>query len=80
MKSNLTAGLEPQQKEEVVASFKASGLIRERLTTILEKKIQSSKTNKVSVETYSNPSWAYLQADANGYERAIKEVISLLSE
>ena len=80
MKSNLIAGLEPQEKEEVVASFKASGLIRERLTAILEKKIQSSKTNKVSIDTYLNPSWAYLQADANGYERAIKEVISLLSE
>lgn len=80
MKTSLTSGLTPQSKEEVVASFKASGLFRERLSTILDKKLQSSKTHKVSIETYSNPSWAYLQADANGYERAIKEVISLLSE
>ncbi len=79
MKSVLIAGLTPQSKEEVVASFNASGLLRERLTTILDKKLQASKTTKVSVETYANPSWAYLQADANGYERAIKEVISLLS-
>jgi len=79
MKSVLTAGLTPQSKEEVVASFNASSLLRERLTTILDKKLQASKTTKVSVETYASPSWAYLQADANGYERAIKEVISLLS-
>lgn len=80
MKTSLTAGLKPQSKEEVVASFKASALFRERLTAVLDKKIQSTKTNKLSVEAYENPSWAYLQADANGYERAIKEVISLLSE
>tara|TARA_R110000803_G_scaffold118188_1_gene186600 strand:+ start:4938 stop:5069 length:132 start_codon:yes stop_codon:yes gene_type:complete len=29
-------------------------------------------------ENYSKASWAYYQADQNGYQRALKEIISIL--
>lgn len=79
MKTSITAGLSKERQEEVRGAFTASSAFRERLTEILDKKINTTKTSKTSLESYESPSWAYLQADANGYERAIREVISLLS-
>lgn len=32
-----------------------------------------------SLSDYDSPSWAYRQADKNGYNRAMKEVMSLLT-
>lgn len=45
----------------------------ERLGDILAEKIPEN--NK---ENYSKASWAYYQADQNGYQRALKEIISIL--
>jgi hypothetical protein len=33
----------------------------------------------MSLEEFDNPSWAYKQADKNGYERALLEIIELIS-
>jgi hypothetical protein len=33
---------------------------------------------RISVSDYDNPSWAYKQADRNGYLRAYEELIRLL--
>lgn len=55
--------------------FKQSKNFREALDTILKTKI------KKSVETdYNNSAWPYKQADMNGYNRAIEEVIKLLDD
>ena len=45
----------------------------ERLGAILADKIPES-----TKENYSKGSWAYYQADQNGYNRALKEIISIL--
>lgn len=78
MKTVWTKGLTVEQQEEIVREFAASALIRGRLTTLLEEKANSSKTQSRSKDEYANPNWAYLQADARGYERALFEVMSLL--
>lgn len=79
MKTSLTSGLAPQQKEEMEREFGASARLRERLIYVLENKMETNKKEVRSKENYQNPSWAYLQADGIGYERAISELISLLS-
>ena len=79
MKSTITAGLPEERSKEVMEEFKRSSLLRERLITLLRNKSESNKASVRAKNTYDSPSWAYVQADSIGYERAIYELISLLS-
>ena len=79
MKTAITKGLTGEKRQEVEREFRASALIRERLVTLIQEKINAKRTKRVSEDEYSNPNWAYLQADKVGYERAMNEIISLLS-
>lgn len=79
MKTSLVSGLSPQDAEEISLAFKASARLRERLIYVLENKLENDKKTLRSRDAYVNASWPYLQADAIGYERAISELISLLS-
>ena len=45
----------------------------------LEQMLQSKRTEVVLSHDYDNPSWAYKQADRNGYDRALTEVINLIN-
>jgi len=78
MKSTWTKGIEEDQHERIRSAFKSSTEVRERLTTICEDKISTAmSTHKVQ---YNNENWAYAQADAIGYRRALEEIISLLEK
>lgn len=79
MKKNWTAGLTPQEAEEITHSFNVGVELRKRLTQLLEDKVVVKRKETISKDAYASPSWAYLQADAVGYERALNEVISLIS-
>lgn len=79
MKSSITAGLEAQTAQEVKAAFIASKRLRDRLIVMLEAKVELSRKDARKKDAYQNSSWPYLQADAIGYERAVFELISLLS-
>ena len=80
MKTIWTKGLIGEKKSEIESAFLASGNLRERLRTLIREKIDSNNTSVRSKENYENPSWAYLQADKIGYERALYEVISILEK
>lgn len=79
MKTAWTKGLTPEQKTELKKDFVGSVILRKHLQTLLEEKANASRDASISKEGYQNPNWAYLQADARGYERAISEIISLIS-
>lgn len=79
MKTTWLKGLDAQQKIECEAEFNASGRIRERLKTLLEAKADEARAKVRSGNAYDNPNWALVQADAIGYEKALFEVISLIS-
>lgn len=79
MKTSFTSGLDPEIGKEIEAEFKHSARFRERLIDILMSKNESNRSNVRQKTSYERPSWAYEQADAVGYERAIYEVISLIS-
>ena len=80
MKTTLTKGLTPEQSTELRKDFVGAIILRERLITLLKEKTNTSRDASFSKDLYDSPSWAYLQADARGYERAINEFISLLSQ
>lgn len=79
MKTILTKGLDDKKAEELVSDFKASAFLRERLSVILSDKVDALRREVRTKTKYESPSWAYVQADYIGYERAIYEVISLIS-
>lgn len=56
-----------------------SKLMREAMLEILQAKLTSRDAQQISQSAYDSPSWAYLQADSNGYKRAVVEMIDLLT-
>ena len=79
MKTNWTVGMDTAQKTIMKSDFEGSAGMRVRLEQLLRDKIDSKRNSARSDENYSSPNWTLLQADAIGYERALFEVISLIS-
>ncbi len=79
MKSTWVKGLDVEKTKRITEDYNASGGLRERLVEISKAKIDTSRSSITSKDMYASPSWAYVQADAIGYERAINEIISLIS-
>jgi len=79
MKKSWTSGLEPDQKKLMEDYFKGSPLLRERLVKLVQNKIRVREADVVSIASYESPSWSHVQADNNGYKRALLEIIELIS-
>ena len=73
-----TAGKDSNESAEIQSAFNAGGALRERLTELLDQKIQLREKERRSKDLYSSPNWQYEQADINGYNRALEYVISLI--
>lgn len=80
MKTTWTKGLNAEQTTELKKDFVGAVILRQRLQALLSDKATLSREGSMTKDAYSNPNWAYLQADARGYERALSEVISLLEK
>lgn len=78
MKTSWTKGLDPQAAKDVKGAFVASLLLRQRLSLLINDKIETSLTASRAKSAYDNPNWAYLQADQKGYERALHDIIELI--
>ena len=73
-----TRGLEPQLASDITQNFKEALVIRKRLKQMLLDKIEETRSANLTRDKYDCPNWAYLQADAVGYERALKYLISVI--
>ena len=80
MKLAWTKGLSAEAKEAIRKEFEASGLLRERVNTIIQDKINSARKESTLKSSYDNPNWAYLQADLVGFVRALEELQSIFSK
>lgn len=80
MKTSWTHKVEKELAVDITQNFKESLVMRKRLLELLQDKIDVSLRATRQKDGYDNPNWAYLQADARGYERAISEIISLISD
>ena len=78
--SSLLKGMDSEEKESFIQGYLSCGIIRETLADFLHSKISSSHKESESKSTYDSPSWSELQADGNGYRRALREVINLLDQ
>jgi len=80
MKASWLNGLEKQREIDVRQNFKESLVLRRRLTEMLSDIIESGRKTQVSKGLYDTPNWPLLQADRVGYERAIRDIIDLISD
>jgi len=78
MKLSWTKGVARELTVDIRQNYKESLVLRRRLVAMLEDKASASTKTSRSKDGYENANWAYLQADARGYERALQEVISLI--
>ncbi len=80
MKKSITSGLDDLQAKEITAEYQSSATLRKRLVELLEKKSELAYKERIKNTTYESPNWGFIQADGVGYERAIFEMIALISE
>lgn len=79
MKISWTKGLSPSDAKEVKDEYNASAVLRERLAVMLKDKQRLAYAKTLKEDAYESPNWGFKQADAVGYQRAIDEIIDLLS-
>ena len=60
--------------------FEESKAFRRLLSALLEEKLRVKHAESRAKDGYANPNWAYFQADAIGFERAITEILSILED
>lgn len=80
MKRSLTASLSPSDASIVEGEYLGSPTLRKRLVELLIKRQELIRKQRLNENTYDSPNWMALQADAVGYQRALDEVILLISE
>lgn len=79
MKIAITKGLNAEEADEMRQSFSHAVHLRKRIIKLLNEKVAASNRVTRSKDAYGISNWAYLQADAVGYERAMQEVVGLLT-
>lgn len=68
---------DPDEKERFKKYLQGSKSILERQTQILDEMENELDQLETDKDQYNSPSWAALQADRNGYRRALRAVKKL---
>lgn len=58
--------------------LRAAKPILERQSQIIKDELASTERSETDVKEYGAASWPYLQADKNGYKRALKFLLKLI--
>lgn len=66
-----------KEKQDFERLVRNNTVVFSRLVNILKEKQEAN--NKLNVADYDSPSWAFKQADRNGYERAIQDLLDLFN-
>lgn len=74
MKTIWFMDLPKDEQDGFKKEVKSAKNVLEKLEQIVQKKIKEI----VVLDDYDSPSWAYKQADRNGYNRALTEIINIL--
>ena len=80
MKTQITKGLTGDAQKEMEEEFVSSLHFRRRLEYLIRERVENVRKDVRQRTQYDSPSWAFIQADAIGFERACYEIISLISE
>ena len=80
MQTRWFKGLSDQQSTDLRAQLVAADKALDRLIEILEADLKAIQEIQCSKEAYESPSWAYLQADSIGQQRAYRKTLRLISK
>lgn len=69
--------LPKDKQEEFKKSVLGSSFVLDKLHKIVYN--MSITESKVTIGDYDSPSWAFKQADRNGYLRALSEILALVT-
>lgn len=67
--------LDPDEKKAFLQDLANSGFVLDKLKQIIRSRYRATKPK---LSDYQSPSWAYLQADQNGYRRALEDMLNIL--
>lgn len=68
-----------QKELEYLHAVFSNQFFSEAIEKMLQRLLDEEERKEESVKQYQDPSWAFSQADRNGYKRALRKVSSLLS-
>lgn len=60
-----------QEYKEVEEAYRVSSFLRNRMVVMLQSMLEEELNAMVTDASYDAPNWAYRQADAVGYARAV---------
>lgn len=78
IKIQWTAGLSEKEAKDMRDLVSRNTILLGRLREILTDKLASNEKTRISLAGYDSPNWAQKQADANGYQRALNEILELI--
>lgn len=67
------------EKQRFKNAIQGSKLVLNRLQALMDEMKTDTEALKLSTKLYDSPSWAYIQADANGYERCLKQISKIIT-
>jgi hypothetical protein len=76
---SLTRGLAQEDSAALLEAFNNNEFLLDNVKRTLKEKSAENKTKQISHALFDNPSWPYYQAHMNGYQKAIEEIIELLT-
>ena len=68
-----------KEKALYVASLNRAKWVLDDLNKLVDSNLRGVESAELKVEAYDSPNWAYRQAEANGYKRALRDVKKLLT-
>lgn len=73
--TNLT---DEEQKEEFQKRLLQNVDLFRRLAEIVNDKVRGNSRSRIEKKSYEVPAWSEYQADSNGFERGMTEILELL--
>lgn len=68
-----------EDKERFKSAVHGSKLVLQRLQALMDEMKSDTENQELSTKLYDSPSWAFIQADANGYKRCLKQISKLIT-
>jgi hypothetical protein len=68
-----------EDKERFKSAVLGSKLVLQRLQALMDEMKTDTENQELSTKLYDSPSWAFIQADANGYKRCLKQISKLIN-
>lgn len=72
-------GMSEEDKKSFIEALTHNQRVNKTLVALIREKKATNTSSTQGLRSYESPNWAYLQADHNGYQRALDEVLELFS-